>query len=94
MPLLQFFINENQLTGVEKQELASILTAAYAKSMPEFFVTVVFQEVLSLLFLSDPFLPILFPFPFPSSLSNPTSTSQPHLKASITNPKTTILIEL
>jgi len=48
MPLLQFYTSPGQLTAVEKQEMASTLTAKYAKIMPAFFVNVIFHEVILL----------------------------------------------
>ncbi|KUJ09473.1 uncharacterized protein LY89DRAFT_724452 [Mollisia scopiformis] len=45
MPILQFYISPNQLSLEEKQELASTLTARYARLMPDFFVNVMFHEL-------------------------------------------------
>jgi phenylpyruvate tautomerase PptA (4-oxalocrotonate tautomerase family) len=45
MPVLQFYINPNQLTSEEKGELVKTLTDFYAKWMPAFFVNIMFNEV-------------------------------------------------
>jgi phenylpyruvate tautomerase PptA (4-oxalocrotonate tautomerase family) len=45
MPLLTFYTSPNQLTAAEKRELATVLTARYARAMPAFFVDIVFLEV-------------------------------------------------
>lgn len=54
MPLLKFYTSPNQLTSTEKQDLAKIFTARYARAMPAFFVDIVFHEVHHLP-LSSPF---------------------------------------
>jgi hypothetical protein len=45
MPVLQFYINPNQLSLAEKEELSKTLTDYYAQSMPDFFVDIMFNEV-------------------------------------------------
>lgn len=45
MPILHFYLNPNQLTPEEKQELATTITAQYARVMPDFFVNIVFHDV-------------------------------------------------
>ncbi|TVY73189.1 hypothetical protein LSUE1_G006630, partial [Lachnellula suecica] len=44
-PFLKFYTSPNQLTAAEKQDLATVLTARYAKAMPAFFVDIVFHEI-------------------------------------------------
>ncbi|PMD57885.1 uncharacterized protein K444DRAFT_533075 [Hyaloscypha bicolor E] len=45
MPVLQFYINPNQLSLAEKEELSKTLTDYYAQSMPDFFVDIMFNEL-------------------------------------------------
>lgn len=53
MPILKFYTSRNQLTSVEKQELATVLTNRYASFMPAFYVNIIFHEV-----SSHPFSPL------------------------------------
>ncbi|KAK0105517.1 hypothetical protein ONS95_004122 [Cadophora gregata] len=45
MPILKLYTSPGQLTDEEKQELATVLTAGYTKSMPAFFVNIMFHEL-------------------------------------------------
>ncbi|TVY40702.1 hypothetical protein LCER1_G009022 [Lachnellula cervina] len=45
MPFIRFYTSPGQLTAAEKQDLATVFTARYAKAMPAFFATVMFHEI-------------------------------------------------
>ncbi|CAG8975454.1 hypothetical protein HYALB_00004768 [Hymenoscyphus albidus] len=45
MPILKFYTSPNQLSSVEKQDLATVLTSKYAELMPAFFVNIMFHEL-------------------------------------------------
>ncbi len=45
MPLWKFYCPRDVYSGEDKREIAQAITSIYARSMPKFYVGVVFQEV-------------------------------------------------